>query len=98
MSTMKGPIPYLYSNPIQISLESIRAIESFIPIYPPHFPDIEAAKTYIASLCALDLSDPSKNKLAFLVACRAFNSGEFHLDTPLLNRRALRGVFDCCSQ
>jgi hypothetical protein len=72
---------------------SIRALESLIPRDPPHVPPIEAAKSYIASLCAISLADPASNKLAFLVAVRAFEAGEFYLDEPLLDRGALRGTY-----
>jgi hypothetical protein len=72
---------------------SIQAIESLIPRYPTHFPDIEAAKSYIASVCAFSLADPANNKLAFLVAVRAFEGGEFYLDKGLLDRGALRGMY-----
>jgi hypothetical protein len=72
---------------------SIRTLESLIPLYPPHFHTIEAAKSYVASICAISLADPASNKLAFLVAVRAFEAGEFYLDVPLLDRGALRGTY-----
>jgi hypothetical protein len=72
---------------------SIQAIESLIPRYPTHFLDIEAVKSYIASVCAFSLADPANNKLAFLVAVRAFEGGEFYLDKGLLDRGALRGTY-----
>jgi hypothetical protein len=73
--------------------QAIHHLESLIPLYPPHFPTIEAVKSYIASICAISLADPAANKLAFLVAVRAFEAGEFYLDEPLLDRGALRGTY-----
>ena len=73
--------------------------------YPKHFHDIEAAKSYIESVCkktdfkysdVLTLSfeekDYIKDKVHFIVAAKAFEKGEFYLDEALEDRNALRGI------
>ena len=65
---------------------------SLIHTYPRRFSDIEAAKLYISSLSNLSLTSPLHNKAAFLIATRAFEDGEFYLDTPPPDRQALRSA------
>lgn len=65
--------------------------EFVMPNYPTHFSDIEAVKVYIADACRLDLGYPVQDKVAFIVAVRALENGEFYLDTPLRDCQALRG-------
>jgi hypothetical protein len=98
--TMPLPTPHLIPIPPpalspQTIHSTVRKILGLIPIYPTRFHDIEAAKTYISSICAskhILLPEHDKDKITFLVAVRAFEVGEFYLTTPLPDRQALRGA------
>lgn len=68
----------------------VHKASSLIHHYPKRFSDIETVKVYISELSSLDLTNPVDSKVAFLVAIRAFEDGEFHLDVLPPNRKVLR--------
>ena len=82
-------------------------LQRIIHSYPTRFHDIEAAKQYISHEsakagfiytapsvgCSIQEQDYIKDKVHFLVAIKAFEAGEFYVEVPVEDKRALRGMF-----
>ncbi|KAI4951885.1 hypothetical protein J4E91_003346 [Alternaria rosae] len=76
--------------------------------YPTHFHDVEEVKEYINTTCKrsgnqyittkqfLTKEELAyiKDKVCFVVACKAFKQGEFYLEVALVDRSALRAAIE----
>lgn len=75
----------------------VRYIEANMPIYPTRFHDLSAVKAYIINTSASDAVESGHltyevlDNVTHQVAIRAYQAGEFYLDAPPPDRRALRG-------
>ncbi|KAI4635203.1 uncharacterized protein J4E87_000153 [Alternaria ethzedia] len=83
-------------------------VEADIHTYPTRFHDIEEVKEYINTTCKqsgnqyittkqfLTKQELAyvKDKVCFVVACKAFKQGEFYLEVGLVDRSALRGAIE----
>ncbi|KAF1832189.1 hypothetical protein BDW02DRAFT_600197 [Decorospora gaudefroyi] len=87
--------------------QAVARAKRLMPTYPTHFHDIEAAKTFIATVCSnasfiycpptnLTEEDEAyiKDKVHFVVAVHAFEQGEFYLKNGLRDRAALRSAIE----
>tara|TARA_R110002003_G_scaffold175_3_gene14186 strand:+ start:21722 stop:22036 length:315 start_codon:yes stop_codon:yes gene_type:complete len=75
--------------------ECVTKVESLVPRYPKHFYSTEEAKHYIKRVCEASAYNYGLHgdapyfakrhvidKVHFIVALRAYQDGEFHLDIP----------------
>lgn len=77
----------------------IQHVEAKMPVYPKRFHDIAAVKTYIINTSATNtlhdghLTFQIIDSVIFQVAIRAYQNGEFYLNAPPPDKRALRSKF-----